>query len=46
MSEEDIRKRMLPRAESLYTGYELGGMPKDYALQKAVEIWMLDSPNP
>ena len=33
-------------AASLYDGYDLGGMPKKYAIEKAVEIWMLDSPNP
>lgn len=45
MPEKDIRDRMLPRAEALYEGYELGAMPHDYAISKAVEIWMLDSPD-
>ena len=44
MEEEQIQKRMRPRAERLYVGYELSTMPKDYALDKAVEIWMLDAP--
>lgn len=42
-SEENIRKAFRPRAESLYTGYELAAMPKKYAVEKAIEIWMLDS---
>jgi len=41
--EEEIRKMMKPRAESLYESYELATMPHDYAIDKAVEIWMLDS---
>lgn len=41
--EEKIRERMKPRAEKLYESYELGTMPRDYAVDKAVEIWMLDS---
>ena len=41
--EERIRARMGLRAESLYESYELGTMPHDYAIDKAVEIWMLDS---
>ncbi len=41
--EDKIQAAMEPRAESLYTGYELGTMPHDYAISKAVEIWMLDS---
>lgn len=45
-SEEAIRGHMRPRAESLYEGYELGAMPKEYAIEKAIEIWMLDSPGP
>lgn len=44
--EETIRKAMVSRAERLYVSYELGTMPRDYAIEKAVEIWMLDSPNP
>jgi len=44
-SEETIRGFMRPRAESLYTSYELGAMPKEYAIEKAIEIWMLDSPD-
>jgi hypothetical protein len=35
---------MTPRAESLYKDYELGAMPHDYAVKKAVEIWMRDVP--
>lgn len=42
-SEESIRAAMRPRAEKLYDNYELGAMPRGYALDKAVEIWMLDS---
>jgi len=42
--EETIRERMKPRAEKLYESYDLGAMPRDYAVNKAVEIWMLDSP--
>jgi hypothetical protein len=42
-TEEEIRKHMRPRAESLYTSYELGAMPKEYAIEKAIEIWMIDS---
>jgi hypothetical protein len=42
--EERIRDRMHPRAESLYESYELGLMPREYAVEKAIEIWMLDSP--
>lgn len=42
--EEEIRKMMGPRAESLYTSYELGAMPREYAIDRAVEIWMQDSP--
>lgn len=44
--EENIRKAMRPRAEKLYEGYQLELMPREYAVEKAVEIWMLDSPNP
>lgn len=43
--EDKIRSAMRPRAESLYEGYELGAMPREYAVEKAVEIWMLDSPD-
>ena len=43
VSEERIQARMEPRAEALYKSYELGTMPHDYAIGKAVEIWMLDS---
>jgi hypothetical protein len=43
VSEEDIRRQMEPRAVALYESYELGTMPRDYAVGKAVEIWMLDS---
>lgn len=46
VSEAKIRARMEPRAVSLYESYELGAMPRDYAIAKAVEIWMLDSPDP
>jgi len=42
-TEENIRAAMMPTAEKLYEGYELGPMPRDYALGKAVEIWMEDS---
>jgi hypothetical protein len=42
-SEEEIQARMLPTAEKLYEAYELGAMPREYALDKAVEIWMEDS---
>jgi hypothetical protein len=45
-AEDKIRAAMRPRAERLYESYDLGGMPKEYAIDKAVEIWMLDSPNP
>jgi hypothetical protein len=41
--EATIQERMAARAESLYTGYELGTMPHDYAVKKAIEIWMQDS---
>lgn len=44
VAEEQIRKEMRPRAERLYESYELGTMPREYAVEKAVEIWMLDSP--
>lgn len=44
VSEKDIRKMMRPRAEALYKSYELGTMPHGYAVDKAVDIWMLDSP--
>jgi len=44
--EDKIRAQMKPRAEKLYKEYEFGTMPRDYAVNKAVEIWMLDSPNP
>ena len=43
MPQEDLRERMIPRAESLYFDYELRAMPQEYAIRKAVEIWMLDS---
>jgi hypothetical protein len=42
--EEEIREAMRPRAEFLYEEYELGTMPREYAVEKAIEIWMLDSP--
>jgi len=42
--EEKIRAALEPRAEFLYESYELRAMPHDYAIKKAVEIWMLDSP--
>lgn len=41
--EDEIQAGMEPRAESLYKSYELGTMPHDYAIGKAVEIWMQDS---
>ena len=42
-SEDLIREGMKRRAASLYNSYELGAMPREYAINKAVEIWMLDS---
>jgi hypothetical protein len=41
--EENIREAMRSRAEALYDGYQLALMPREYAIEKAVEIWMLDS---
>lgn len=42
MSDDAIKKQMLPTAEVLYKQYELGSMPQGYAINKAVEIWMID----
>jgi hypothetical protein len=44
MAEEEIKKRMRPRAEMLYDGYDLFQMPKECAIQGAIDIWMQDSP--
>lgn len=41
--EKAIQEQMVPTAEMLYEYYELGSMPRDYAITKAVEIWMTDS---
>jgi len=41
--EKEIQKQMVPIAEMLYEQYELGSMPRSYAITKAVEIWMIDS---
>jgi len=43
--EEQIRKNMETRALSLYESYELGAMPKEYAIETAIGVWLLDSPN-
>jgi len=45
-SEETLRKHMNPRAEGLYRRYLLDSMPREYAINRAIEIWMLDSPEP
>lgn len=42
--EDRIRENMQATAENLYEGYELGTMPREYAIGKAIEIWMLDAP--
>jgi hypothetical protein len=42
-SEEDLRKSMHARADGLYEGYSLGSMPREYAVETAIDIWMLDS---
>jgi len=44
--EDQIRASMERRAVRLYEAYQLGAMPRDYAINRAIEIWMLDSPNP
>lgn len=41
--EATIRERMRPRAESLYESYELYAMPREYAIEKTIEVWMRDS---
>ena len=42
--EDRIRENMDVAAEKLYEEYELGTMPRDYAIGKAIEIWLLDVP--
>jgi len=44
--EDQIRASMERRAVRLYEAYQLGAMPREYAIERAIEIWMLDSPNP
>lgn len=42
LSEEQISERLRPRAEQLYTEYELRTMPREYAVEMAIEIWSRD----
>jgi hypothetical protein len=41
-SEEDVQVRAARRADSLYDRYELGLMPRECAVSRAVEVWALD----
>jgi len=42
ISEDVVLGLMRPRAESLYDNYDLDQMPRECAVQGAIDVWMLD----
>jgi hypothetical protein len=41
--DQTLRSGMLGQAERLYSGYELGAMPKNCAVDLAIEVWSSNS---